>query len=193
MTKSACAAASVSVWSDALKRVYSECDTWREAALKRIESIKPDLVVISDSRSYVLVVDGVKVRLGDNEAAWDAGLATTIRRASAAAASVALIGDTPRAPTDPPVCLSAHPASQLACATTFAQAIDPVHTAAEAAVAAAGHVTFVDPAPLVCPSDPCPVVLGRILVYRDTHHITETFSRTLAPYLAAVLPLPAGP
>jgi hypothetical protein len=105
---------------------------------------------------------------------------------------VAVIGDTPRALSDPPVCLSAHLDSQLACATMYAQATDPVHTAAEGAVAAARHVTFFDPVPLVCPSDPCPVVLGRILVYRDTHHFTATFSRTLAPYLAAALPMPSA-
>jgi len=33
-----------------------------------------------------------------------------------------------------------------------------------------------------------PVVIGRVLVYRDTHHLTATFSAAIAPYLAARLP-----
>lgn len=34
-----------------------------------------------------------------------------------------------------------------------------------------------------CVADECPLVIGNVIVYRDRHHITATFSRTLAPYL----------
>jgi peptidoglycan/LPS O-acetylase OafA/YrhL len=188
LTKAACAAADVPVWNSALKRGYSECQTWRGAAFKRIEKLRPALVVISDSRSHTLVVDGRRVPLADAPDAWAAGLKRTIRRVSAAADDVAVIGDTPRSSFDPPECLSAHLDSALACATSYARATAPSHTQSEADVAAAAGATFVDPTPFVCPSDPCPVILGRILVYRDGHHLTSTFARSLAPYLARELP-----
>lgn len=42
----------------------------------------------------------------------------------------------------------------------------------------------------VCPCDPCPAVVNRKIVYRDGHHLTATFARSLAPALdRAVAPL----
>jgi hypothetical protein len=188
LTKAACAAADVPVWNAALKRAYGECATWREAAFKRIEQLDPALVVVSDSRSHTLVVDGRRLPLAEAPDAWADGLERTIRRVSAAADDVVVIGDTPRSSFDPPECLSAHLDSTLACATSYAKATARGHTQSELEVATAAGAIFVDPTPLVCPSDPCPVVLGRILVYRDGHHLTATFARTLAPYLARELP-----
>jgi len=46
---------------------------------------------------------------------------------------------------------------------------------------------FVDPTAWLCPSDPCPVVIGRFLVYRDEHHMTVTFAESLAPYIDRAL------
>jgi hypothetical protein len=31
-------------------------------------------------------------------------------------------------------------------------------------------------------------VIGRVLVYRDGHHMTTPFARALAPYLGSALP-----
>ncbi|MCZ9336262.1 acyltransferase, partial [Streptomyces sp. TRM76130] len=45
LTKSACSPAEVTMWATQLKRAYTECDTWREAALRRIEDEQPALVV----------------------------------------------------------------------------------------------------------------------------------------------------
>jgi len=69
-----------------------------------------------------------------------------------------------------------------------AQALAPDHTQAEAGVAASAGVSFVDPTPWVCPSDPCPVVIGRFLVYRDEHHLATPFATALARRLLAALP-----
>ena len=58
-------------------------------------------------------------------------------------------------------------------------------------VAEAEGAAFVDPTPWVCPVDPCPAVIGRYLVYRDTHHLTTTYALALRNRLAASLPVPA--
>jgi hypothetical protein len=34
-----------------------------------------------------------------------------------------------------------------------------------------------------CTKDECPPVIGNVVVYRDQHHLTETFVNTLTPYL----------
>jgi peptidoglycan/LPS O-acetylase OafA/YrhL len=190
LTKSACSAADTTVWNTALNRTYTECDAWRERALARIAAEHPDLVVMADSRGYTLALPGGPAPAQDHESLWDAAVARTLARLEPLAGAVVLMGDTPKSSVDPPVCLSKHRGDSLACATPAAVAIASVHLAAERSVAAAAGAVFVDPTPWVCPSDPCPVVIGRYLVYRDQQHLTATFAAALAGALVAVLPLP---
>ena len=58
----------------------------------------------------------------------------------------------------------------------------------DARVANATGAVFVDPTPWLCPTDPCPVVIGRFLVYRDRHHMTATFARALGSRLLPMFP-----
>src|SRR5262249_51790537 len=45
MERSSCPVASVLIFSIALKREYSECETWRDLALERIHELRPRLIV----------------------------------------------------------------------------------------------------------------------------------------------------
>lgn len=40
----------------------------------------------------------------------------------------------------------------------------------------------------LCTETECPMVIGNVVVWRDAHHLTATYSRMLAPYLADRLP-----
>ena len=99
-------------------------------------------------------------------------MASTLARITPAAGEVVLIGDTPRSMFDVPVCLSAHPDDTLACATPFEKSVSLTWLAEEEAAAAAGGAGFVDPTPWVCPTGPCPAVIGNFMVLRDEHHLT---------------------
>jgi hypothetical protein len=101
---------------------------------------------------------------------------------------VLVIGDTPNPAGDPPVCLSDHLDDALACATPSAKAVAPDWLATERAVTVKTGATFIDPSAWLCPTEPCPAVIGRVLVYRDGHHMTTPFARALAPYLEPLLP-----
>jgi hypothetical protein len=192
MTKSGCSAADITTWNATFDRAYSECDTWREAALGRIEATRPDLVVMSTSRGQQPFVDGQILEGPAARDAMHAAIARTLERLSPNVGAVAVIADTPRAPVDPPVCLSEHLDDVLACATAQDRAIDDEWLAGEARAAEESGATLVDPIPWVCPADPCPVVIGRYLVFRDTHHLTTPFVTALRTRLEAVLPLPAS-
>ena len=187
LTKSSCPAVDSTVWSSNLKRAYTECDTWRTNALDRIAAERPDLVVVSNSQ-YALAVNAGPATSAGPSAAWDAALGRTLARLRQLARNVVLIGDTPRPSVDPPVCVSAHLGDRLACATPLAQALDRASLNAEAQVSNQVGVVMVDPTPWVCPSSPCPVIIGQVLVYRDDQHMTATFAAALAPYLAPELP-----
>lgn len=72
-------------------------------------------------------------------------------------------------------------AAAEACGVDRADAFertDPVPAAA-----AAAHVALVDLARLQCVEERCPAVVGGVMAYRDTHHLSATYTRTLAPYL----------
>ena len=124
--------------------------------------------------------------------ALQAGLLQTLERLRPLADAVALIGDTPKFSQDPPDCLSQHLDHVLACAEPRAQALDVGWTRVEASVAGQAGATFVDPTSWACPTDPCPVVIGRYLVFRDQHHLTTPFVTALRERLAAALPVPGG-
>ncbi|HET7167925.1 MAG TPA: SGNH hydrolase domain-containing protein [Candidatus Limnocylindrales bacterium] len=192
LTKSACPVADLPVYHTTLKREYTECATWRSAVLERIRADRPDLVVLSDSRAGQLLVDGAQVPSTTRDDLWAAGLRRSITAIATAARRVVVIGDTPNPTGDPPVCLSDHLDDALACATPASKALGPARTATERRVAERAGATFIDPSRWLCPSDPCPVVIGRVLIYRDGHHMTTPFAAALAPYLDPLLP-PLGP
>jgi len=188
LTKSACPAVEVTIWSGALRREYRECDAWRQGAIERIVASRPALVVLSDSRVATLLVDGKRVDATEAPSDWLAGLGRTLQQLRDTVDAVAVIGDTPRSSTDPPVCLSRHPDDILACATERGIAVDRAWSAGEAATAAAEGATFIDPTDLLCAADICPAVIGRYLVQRDEHHLSTPYAASLAPRLAERLP-----
>lgn len=60
---------------------------------------------------------------------------------------------------------------------------DPIRAAAIESGAA-----LIDLTDAYCTADDlCPAVEGGVIVYRDSHHITASFSRTLAPYLSSAI------
>jgi peptidoglycan/LPS O-acetylase OafA/YrhL len=189
MVKTRCAAVHHLQWNPYEKRSYPECDEWNAAALDRIEQEHPNLVVVSNSVSALFGIDGRQVRSVSVPDEWNAALGQMLGDIRARAEHVVLIADTPHSKTpDPPTCLSAHMSNALECATPLASAIVPARLQAEQAVATAEGVTFIDPTAWLCPSVPCPAIIGNLLVYRDAGHMTRTFSRALGPYLAAELP-----
>jgi peptidoglycan/LPS O-acetylase OafA/YrhL len=188
MTKSACSPADIPIWTSLLKRTYTECASWREAVLTRLEREHPDLVVVSESRNYTLEIDGKESEVDDHEDVWIDGLRRTLRRITDAGVTPVLIGDTPRMAIDPPVCLSQHVDDVSRCATPAAQAVDRHALNRDGKVARSLGITFIDPTAWVCFTDPCVAVNGRFLVFRDTHHLAATYSRALAPRLFPQLP-----
>jgi len=188
LTKSACPAADVPVWNVSLKRAYSECEQWRAATLERIARERPALVIVSNTRNIDLVVDGKRSASLTQEALWDSALARTLAALSASAGEVVLLGDTPKPDSDPPGCLARNLANALSCARSWSKSVSPIRIAAERDVSAAAGLVFVDPTPWICPSDPCPVIIDRYVVYMDGGHIAAPFARALAPYLDAALP-----
>lgn len=191
LTKSGCTPAQLTIWNANFKRAYDECDRWREAAFARIAAEHPTLVIVGSSHPYTSAGSGGPAP-SDGGQALAAGLAQTLARLRPLAGAVALIGDTPKFDADPPDCLSQHLDNVLACAEPRARTVDAAWLGVEAGLAGQAGAIFVDPTAWACPTDPCPVVIGRYLVFRDQHHLATPFVTALRARLAAALPLPGG-
>jgi peptidoglycan/LPS O-acetylase OafA/YrhL len=187
LTKTLCAAVYHPAWNGQLKRAYPECEAWRAAAIQRIVSERPALVVVANSKFAAFEIDGRQATVEEVASRWESALAMMLRLVGAPATRVVVIGDTPTMAVDPADCLSAHLSDALACARPRAEAVDWERLGADRRAADDAGAGFIDPTPWVCPTEPCPVVIGSLLVYLDGAHINATFSAALAPYLGAAL------
>lgn len=177
LIKTSCTYADVTAMSDSGPKL--ECDTWRAGTLARIEADPPDLVIVSSNHRPPPLVDGRVLSGSEAHAAMAAGAARTIARLQATGAKVVVLADTPRLPFEPEECLTAHPDHILACAIPRESAVDPAWVAAEMAAAEGLGATFVDVTAWACPSDPCPLVIGRYAVFSDDNHLTKPFVQGL--------------
>lgn len=155
--------------------VAESCVAWTGATLERVRELKPDLVVIGRSR-----------RGGDflanRSEGWSKGLVSSLtsilEELASASRHVAIFADTPRMPFDPATCL----AQQPSCDAELAETDDPPDALVEAAGQVPG-VLVLDLRAMVCPAGRCPAVIGNVVVWRDNHHLTSTYSRSLAPVI----------
>ena len=60
---------------------------------------------------------------------------------------------------------------------------DSSREAVTAFTAAGGRATSIDLTDYYCTDTVCPAIIGGVLVYRDTSHVTNTWAKSLAPYL----------
>ena len=188
LTMSSCTPADLAVYNSIFKRIYTECTAWRKQAVARLIAVRPAVILITGTHGISPVDSAGDLIPGSAVAtAWEAGMTRTIDALRPAGGLVILMADTPVSDVNPPVCLSAHPASVLACATPLAKALDPAWLAAEERVVGQTGVGFIDPTFWVCPSDPCPAVLGNLLVYQNAGHLTATFAAALTDVLGEAI------
>jgi hypothetical protein len=184
ITKSGCPVVDATVWNAPLKRPYRECDTWRKMALDRIAVEYPVLTFVASAREYELVADGHHRPLMATPSAWQDALTRTLQDVMVSSGKVILLADTPILATDPAECLSAHHRVD-ACPAPSADALDPAYSSLEAAAAEAAGASLVSMNDFICPGDFCPLVVGTTLAFRDEQHLTASYARLLAPWLAA--------
>ncbi|HEY3005387.1 MAG TPA: SGNH hydrolase domain-containing protein, partial [Kribbellaceae bacterium] len=101
---------------------------------------------------------------------------------------VDVLSGTPSLRTDPADCLAPRNATTGSCAAPEPRITRERNEIWKRAAAAAG-AHFVDLRPWMCDQRTCPLVIGNVIVYRDTNHVTTTFAATLRPGLQSKLGL----
>ncbi|MGW0828519.1 acyltransferase family protein [Streptomyces sp. NPDC002845] len=188
LTKSACTPAQVPTYNSQLKREYTECDTWRDHTLRRIDREDPSMIVTGNLATTKVVRDGEALRSTAGAEALTDGYADTLRTLRSTGAQVVTLADNPHPPDDIPACVSKELDNLTECAFSEddGRSFDRVNVAAAQAV---DEVELVDPTPMLCPNGTCPAVIGNVIVYRNGAHITASYMRTLDSWLGNKLPV----
>lgn len=148
---------------------YVECDQWVKAVLDEIRSNPPDVILWTMSN---------RNRLVDQDDSMPEAIAATWEVIRQAGPEIIVIRGTPRLTFEPGDCLS----QKADCheQREHAFGVDPIGDA----IAMNDNVLALDMTDIFCNEKTCPVVIGNMVVWRDRHHITATYSRAAGPYLA---------
>lgn len=172
-------------------KLGTKCDAWRANTMRRIvRKERPDLVVVSTGTTsrYKVVRGGRTLSRAKSQPYLVKGMKKTLRRLRDTGAKVVLIRDQHRARPDTPECVRRHlKKPNKKCSFTPSKRRDRQDFDFSAA-RQVKKVRVIDPTPRFCPKRPCRVVDDGILMYRDSYHITATYSRAIASWLERELP-----
>lgn len=149
---------------------YEACLTWGQRMLQIIKQQKPDVVILgqkNDLQPYTKEEAEIHPLIGPT-------LLGLWRDIEALGPKVVVIADTPEWGVKPDECL----AKGQACSVPYKSIArtDPLVVAQRSYP----HVALIDFRDVVCPNERCPAVIGNVIVWRDRHHLTTTYSRSMA-------------
>jgi len=184
LRKPACPTAMLTTFNTALNRPYTECDAWRNAAMKRIVALHPAAVVIAN-RQLQNFSSGLK----NPYDAWREGSRKTLETLDSAGITTILLRDTPSPGINIPDCMSGdtswwarrHATAKNPCTVVRAKALnEQIFRAEQEAAAGLQHVRVLDLSDLFCDATLCPPMKNGLLVYSDESHMSEPFARSIA-------------
>jgi peptidoglycan/LPS O-acetylase OafA/YrhL len=194
LTKSSCPMVDEPYFYERIGREYVECSKWRSQALQQVASMKPDIVVLGTVQSDDF-----------SKAQWIQGTERVLGALSSATGHVYILRGTPHLPFDGPKCLSAgtwlpslHSTRRRCEAPASNTHDDAVYRWLQQATARFDNATAIDMNPLICPNGECRAERDGRVVFRDSQHLTASFTQTLGHALLSrmgIAPLPghAGP
>ncbi|MBC7303565.1 MAG: acyltransferase [Nocardia sp.] len=155
---------------------FPECHEWSVEVLDRLSVEPPDWVLTLSTRYRM---NGV----GDEVPAEYLEVWTAMQDRGL---NVLALRDTPRLRRDGVLyratdCL-AYRGDPDSCGLDRAEVLDP-YDPAEAPAAGYPNIHPIDLSDAVCRPQRCRVVEGNVLIYRDEHHLTASYARSLAPEL----------
>jgi peptidoglycan/LPS O-acetylase OafA/YrhL len=168
---------------------YLPCEKWNSAVVSQLLADPPDLVVTSQVASAGYLLNDGKATDNTTENAVR-GLETRWATLHAAGIPIVSILNNPGHPDKDniPDCVARHRQSVDDCdfdrAVAESRGSRPVTLEAASRSAGVGVVDLTD---VICRRDTCPAVIGGVLVYRDNHHLSGSYARTLAPDLGRAL------
>jgi peptidoglycan/LPS O-acetylase OafA/YrhL len=158
---------------------YPQCMTWNSAVLSQLKAHPPDLAIISQSR-WIFTDSSAE----GNVTAQSNALIRMIQKMPTST-KVVIIQDPPL-PTNiiVPECLSTYLSDYRRCSYTQRVGFGSAMGSREQKAAEATGAALIDLTSAICPgTGNCPVVINNMIVWRDQHHLTATFSTSLGPVI----------
>ena len=164
---------------------YTSCTEWNERTLEEVLALQPDVVLVGN-RINEAMSDPPDPSSRTGSAMAD-GLAERWQQLIDAGIPVVVLLDNPNPGDLAPVyeCVAEHPDDLAAC--TFDREEGLSRSGARVQLEAAERVegvSVVDMNDLICPTETCVPVIGNVLVYRQTSHMTATYATSLREPLA---------
>ena len=165
------------------------CTTWNDRVAAALTGPdRPDLLLTT---SFLYVPTRDDKPLTGGPAITDALVDGMRRRWSAmtsAGVPTVVVRDTPQLNVRVADCVAANPEKLTRCSVPRDIALTATAgPAQERAARDLPNVPLIDLNDAICPADRCAAVIGGVLVYRDTNHLTASYAYTLAPRLRAEL------
>ncbi|MBF9133131.1 acyltransferase [Plantactinospora sp. S1510] len=170
------------------ERTVATCARWYDNVhAELIGPERPKLLLTTSSR-YPMRRGGQALTGADADEALAEGMRRTWSGLTAARIPTVVLRDVPILGTNSGMCVSANPKRLTRCVTGRSAALATGAGAAQAAaVDKLDRVSLLDLNGAICPARECAPVIGGVLVYRDSQHLTATYARTLTPRLRGAL------
>ena len=179
LTKLGCTPIDEITYNSTVGATYPQCRPWRENVMKRLAAEHVAVVFISYS-NRLLQVGSHQPFPGK---VWVDGFTKLIPELRAIGTEPILITDTPYPGGDVPICLSRNVTHVRNCTFKRSNGINDSRHAANVEAATSNGAQVLDVSNWLCAADRCPVIVGNILVYRDSNHITTKYAELLVPLM----------
>ncbi|MGN6470308.1 MAG: acyltransferase family protein [Rhizobiaceae bacterium] len=183
--KSSCRATRMTSYSDKLRRKFTECNEWREKAIRRIIAMKPQMVIISQFSIGNLegeIADPAQIPARKRQ--WAEGLRSTIGEFGKAGIETVYLRDVPTHDAYIDKCVARalwQQRSPSICDTPREEAADDADAATERRVISGiEKARYVDLTNLFCGEQFCHAMIGGMIAFRDRHHLATPFAASLA-------------
>ncbi len=179
LTKSSCPMVDHDMYYSRIGKIYQVCTDWRNAVLDKLETIKPDVIIMGNAATY-----------GFTEIEWLEGSARVFAKLNQTQATIFVIPGTPNLGFDGPGCVSRHisPEGRINRKNCLAEdrlkLIDRNVGYLENAVNRFPNIHLLNLNDLVCPEDKCnAIAMNGVIVFRDNQHLTDSFVRSQVPII----------
>jgi peptidoglycan/LPS O-acetylase OafA/YrhL len=181
-----CAWTATQLYDPVNKGAFPTCHQWGVSVLHDlVTTIRPDVVITSELGSTTSLAHPAP----SSQASKDVGdgMATYWRQLQEHGIGVIAIRETPQIGLNGPDCVAQYGAAGPACSVPRSEAEGADWPISYADRTVGGTVPVIDMNSLICGPVSCPAVVGNVLVYMDSHHLTQSYAQTLAPYLRGKL------
>jgi peptidoglycan/LPS O-acetylase OafA/YrhL len=180
-TKSSCTLADVlTTISLTGSEPYDSCTDWNRNMMQALTGDEKPDVLVTSSFSHVAVIDGARQSKAQSIRAVGAGLHRSWSELADAGVPVVSIVDTPDMGIAIPECVSENSTKLLRCAVDRDTAMKGVGQIEKLGAHGLPSARLIALTSMICPEKLCAPVIGNVLVWRDAHHLTASYSRSLS-------------